>query len=206
MEKKFDDFDIAIYHLIFIGNRIELTFKAFSQVIGEINEEAERVLYVDTSSMILILAHSFLDEYHKFVQSEDLELMATVTNLKKVVKPAMQRINEWRERGDFRNQVLAHNLRGKENQSVFERGLTTYDIPQQGADLHVFVSCIGMVKEVFESTFRERLAAVQEEIDRNQELKAGRRYDGSSFEAAIEAVRLEINANIRALKQEHGVL
>jgi len=206
MEKRFDDLDIALYHLMFIGNAIERTFEAFNSIIGKVAGNAEHVFFVNTSSMILILAKSFLDEYNGFVKSDDPELMATITNIKTTVKPAIRVISQWKDRGDFRNQVLAHNLRGKENESVFERGLTSYDIPQQGADLHVFVSCIGMVKEVFESAFTAKLAGVQAVLDKQVDPKAARRYDAGTFEAAIEEVRVEINENIRKLKVEQGLL
>lgn len=206
MENKFNDIDIALYHLIFIGNTIERTFEAFNDIIGRVDEDAELVLYVNTSSMIIIQTNSFLDEYHQFVRSEEPEMMDTINNIKKIAKPALKLINQWEEREDFRNQVLAHNLRGKNGESVFERGLSSFDVPQQGADLHVLVSCIGMVKEVFESAFREKLAGVQAVLDSTIQPKATRRFDRSSFEPAIESVRVEINDNIRKLRQEQDLV
>jgi len=206
MARKFDDTDIALYHLVFIGNMIERTFKAFAGIIDRVDDDTERVFYVNTSSMIIMQVNSFLDEYHQFVRSEEPEMMETISNIKKAVKPAIKLIGQWKEREDFRNQVLAHNLRGKNDESVFERGLTSFDVPQQGADLHVLVSCIGMIREVFASTFREKLAEVQRLLDSETRLKAARRYDRESFETAIESVRMEINENIRRLKQDQGVL
>jgi hypothetical protein len=206
MARKFDDTDIALYHLVFIGNMIERTFKAFAGIIDRVDDDTERVFYVNTSSMIIMQVNSFLDEYHQFVRSEEPEMMETISNIKKAVKRAIKLIGQWKEREDFRNQVLAHNLRGKNDESVFERGLTSFDVPQQGADLHVLVSCIGMIREVFASTFREKLAEVQRLLDSETRLKAARRYDRESFETAIESVRMEINENIRRLKQDQGVL
>jgi hypothetical protein len=206
MERKFNEIYIALYHLVFIGNMIERTFKAFAGIIGRVDEDTERVFYVNTSSMIILLANSFLDEYHRFVRSEDPEMMETTSNIKKAVKPAVKLIGQWKEREDFRNQVLAHNLRGKNDESVFERGLTSFDVPQQGADLHVLVSCVGMIREVFASAFREKLAEVQKVLDSETGQKAARRYDRDSFETAIESVRREINENIRRLKEDQGVL
>lgn len=59
-------------------------------------------------------------------------------------------------------------------------------MPKQGADLHVLVSCIGMIKEVFESAFQQKIAAVQKELDEKRENKAARRYDKNTFEAACK--------------------
>jgi hypothetical protein len=198
MERKFDDIDIALYHLIFIGNIIERTFKAFSNVIGRVDNDTELVFYVNTSSMIVLQADAFLEEYHQYLRSDKSEMMATIENIKRAVKPSLKLINQWKERKEFRNNVLAHNLRNG-GKSVFERGLSSFDVPKEGADLHVLVSCIGMIKDVFQSAFQERIAAVQKVLDESSEAKAPRRYDRNTFEAAIESVRLEINENIKKL-------
>lgn len=202
-----DDVDISLYHLIFIGNSIERTFKAFANIIGKISENDELVLFVNTSSLIIVQTISFLDEYHNFIRSEETELHTTIVDIKKTVKPAITVINQWKELGHFRNQVLAHNLRDKkENKSVFERGLSSYDIPQHGTDLHVLVSCIGMIKEVFESTFQEKLSNIQRHLDESSPNKTISRYNEQTFEKEIERIRTEINNNIRQLKTEKGVL
>jgi hypothetical protein len=204
----FDDLDIALYHLVFIGNLIENTIRAFTNIIDKTEEVHERALYVSTFSIILIQTVSFLDEYHNFIKSPDEELNNTIKTIKKAVKPAVEQINDWKEIRDFRNHVLAHNLRDRKKMTtVFEKGLSSYDIPKNGADLLVLYNCILMIKKTFESAFRAKLQALQMAFDHSSErLKENKFNNSDDAKAVIEKITNEINTNILQLKIDAGVL
>ncbi|MBP7557335.1 MAG: hypothetical protein KA821_13755 [Chitinophagaceae bacterium] len=202
----FDATDIAIYHLIFIGNLIEHTINSFTKIIGRIDDLAENSLWVSTNSIIIIHTISFLDEYNNFIKSEDRDLDATIKAIKKTVKPAIKQINEWKDLRDFRNNVLAHNLRNEKMAvSIFNRGLGSYDIPQTGADFAVLVNCVSMIKKTFQSAFSVKLEQVQKKIDRQEyPLKEKRFKNGNEAEAAVLRITQEINDNILELKTANG--
>ncbi len=107
----FDEFDISLYHLVFLGNLIEKEIEAFAKTIGQIKDEYETVFYTVTTSYILIQTQSFLDEYHNNIKSDDPETNKLVLDIKKALKPATAQIKEWKDLQEFRTQVLAHNLR-----------------------------------------------------------------------------------------------
>jgi hypothetical protein len=200
--------DTAVYHLIFIGNTLEGIFKAFNNIIGKVDERDEKILYLATFSLIIIHTISFLDEYNKFLVGGNEEEKQIIADIKKTVRPAIKRINKWKELRLFRNNVLAHNLRDtKKMSSVFERGLENYDIPQGGADLHVLFSCISMVKDSFESAFRYKLQAFQERLNSKPRLPVLSTFNNmAEVNSEVEAIRLEINANILRLKKDKGVV
>lgn len=201
---KFDNLDIALYHLNFIGNSIENAFSAFASIIGKIDEKHERAIYVSTSSIILIQTIAFLDEYHNFIKSNDNELNNTINKIKKAVKPAIDQINEWKELTDFRNHVLAHNLRNRKKMmvTVFEKGLSAYDIPQTGNELLILYNCILMVKKSFESAFKNRLQLVQNVLDQTIRTPKKNKFKNSSEAiAAIDRITKEINTSILKLKR-----
>lgn len=169
IHEKFDELDISLYHLVFIGNSIETVVKAFSTIIDKTDKNTENVLYVSTFSIVIIQTVSFLNEYHNFLKSNDQELNDIIAAMKKAVKPAVDQINQWKEIGDFRNNALAHNLRDKTKMiTVFEKGLSSYNIPKNGNDLMVLQNCISIVKKTFESAFRNKLQAFQIYLDNVQ--------------------------------------
>jgi hypothetical protein len=200
---EFDAADIALYHIVFIGNSIDNIIKAFSAIIDKVDLEHERALYVSTFSQVLIQTVSFLDEYHNFVRSANPDLDVTIKAIKKAVRPAVAQINEWKELGAFRNNALAHNLRdAKKNISVFQRGLSSYDVPKTGFELSVLQNCIAMVKKTFESAFQERLRAIQDYLDRTDRPAAQVRVkDEQDMRDRIERITAAINRNILELKR-----
>jgi len=200
--EKFDSADVALYHIVFIGNSIDNTIKAFSAIIDKVDREYERALYVSTFSLVLIQTVSFLDEYHTFVRSTDPDLDAAIKAIKKAVKPAVAQINEWKELEAFRNNALAHNLRESTNKaSVFQRGLSSYDVPKTGFEFEVLRNCIAMIKKTFESGFRVRLSAIQEHFDKtDRPSESVRVKDERDMRERIERITAEINRNILELK------
>lgn len=204
---EFDDTDIAIYHLIFLGNLIEKTIDSFSNIIGKIDDSDETVLWESTSSLIIIRTISFLDEFENFVKSSNQDLGKTIIDIKKTVKPALKQIKSWKEIREFRNNVLAHNFRfDKEAISIFSRGLESYDIPKTGADLAVLVSCVTMVKKTFESAFKQKLETIQKMIEQHSYPKKEPQFNNSvDVENRINKLTNEINENIIKIKLTTGL-
>ena len=201
----FDEIDISVYHLIFIGNSIENTVKAFSEIIDKTDKKYEGALYVSTFSIVIIQTVSFLYEYHNFLQTTDEQLNNTINGIKKAVKPAIDQINQWKEIGEFRNNVLAHNLRDRKKRiSVFEKGLSSYDIPKNGNDLVVLHNCISMIKKTFQSRFKDKLQALQNYLDELPiQQKESRFKNDNDVKVVIDKIANEINENILKLKMNN---
>ncbi|HET7118375.1 MAG TPA: hypothetical protein VFI29_17900 [Hanamia sp.] len=98
IHEKFDELDISLYHLVFIGNSIENVVKAFSTIIDKTDESYEYALYASTFSIVIIQTVSFLNEYHNFLKSTDQELNDIIAAIKKAVKPAVDQPNQPMER------------------------------------------------------------------------------------------------------------
>ncbi|HET7118374.1 MAG TPA: hypothetical protein VFI29_17895 [Hanamia sp.] len=116
-------------------------------------------------------------------------------------------INQWREIGDFRNHALAHNLRDRKKMtSVFEKGLSSYDIPKNGYDLMVLQNCISMIKKTFESAFKNKLQVFQTYLDNMQKTqqKENKFKNSDDAKAVIDRIVSQINQNILKLKMETG--
>lgn len=122
---------------------------------------------------------------------------------KKALQPAIEEIESWDGLREFRNHVLAHNLRNKKLKlSVFEYGLDAYNIPQFPAEIAVFQECIRMIKRTFESAFKEKLQTMQKAIDqRNGPIIENRYKTKNEANAATGRITNEINANLRKKNQ-----
>ena len=203
----FDEVEISLYHLQFLGNIIEANIKAFENIIGKVEDKDELPIWVSICSITIIQTISFLDEYNNFVKSKDPDLDTTIKAIKKTVKPALKKISEWRDLRKFRNNVLAHNLRSQKREaSVFTFGLNSYDIPQTGADFVVLYNCISMIKDVFQSAFKVKLEKTQKRIDQFTYTRIQAHYkNGAEAKEVVENIRTEINLNIKNLKKETGV-
>jgi len=204
MEEKFEKIDAAIYHLIFIGNSIVNHFKSFSRIIGKVDDRDETILYAAMFSSVLLQTTSFMEEYNKFVDSDEEELKQVIIALKKTVKPAVRSINRWSGLGDFRNHVLAHNFRVKKtgHNSVFIIGFESYKIPQSSADLHVLMSSVEMIKDVFESAFKQKLTAFRQYLDAQPKAKGEILFSNmKQVELEVESIKDEINSGIKTLKE-----
>jgi len=208
LHANFDEFDIAVYHLIFLGNTIENTIKSFATIIDKVADVDERAIWVATCSIVLIQTVSFLEEFDNFIISKDESLNNTVNAIKKAVKPATQQIREWKDLTNFRNAALAHNLRDKKQMiSVFECGLNSYNVPKNGGDFSVLANCISMIRKTFESPFSNKLRAIQDFLDRRRQSSFPSRFSNSDEVAkTLERIAQEINENIMQLKIAVGAL
>jgi len=202
IHSKFDEVDISVYHLVFIGNSINNIIEAFSKVIYKIDDLHEKVLYVSTFSIVLIQTVSFLDEYHNFLKTDNEELNNTIKVIKKTVKPATDQIKKWRDINEFRNNVLAHNLRDrKKMMTVFEKGLSSYDIPKNSNDLMVLQNCISAIKQTFESAFASRLQILQEYLDKLKIPPKENKFKNSKEAKKVaQTIYNQVNTNIAQLK------
>jgi hypothetical protein len=203
---KLDKIDVSLYHLVFIGNTIENLFKSFNNIIGLVEERDETVIYSGIYSMILIHTNSYLEEFNNFFISDYPEMREVIISIKKAVKPAIAGLKNWKDLNEFRNSVLAHNLRGEGSISVFEEGIDTYDIPKGGGDLHVIFSCIQMINDVLKSAFGEKLRSIQDKFDKMERpIHKNMFSNEEEVKKEIEKIRLEINQNILELKKQVGV-
>jgi hypothetical protein len=198
-----DELDTSILHIWYLAHQIEETFHAFKHVSGKIDKKIELRLFTVTCQVMIISTCSFLDEYDNFLKSEESDV---IREIKLAVKPAMKVIRQWRNLEDFRNNVLAHNLRVRKegNVSVFIRGISSYDVPQTASDMNVLYTCITSIKRVFESAFGARIDNAIDYFKIIFEKKYSPRYDKQSSKQTITDLIKEINVNIKKLKDKYG--
>jgi|GEM_PF-2446994 len=79
---------------------------------------------------IIILICSFLDEYNQqFIPTKCPVLHDRIRQFKTQMKPVLTRINQWSGLKNYRNHILAHNLRLKDNLSIFDSDGVSFNVP-----------------------------------------------------------------------------
>ena len=134
-----------------LENILEITSKNTKLI-----EASNLTLFENVTTLILIRTKSLNDEYkHHFLKIKD----ERVAQFAWATQPIWDRISQWTEIDDFRNNVLAHNLRTEKRnnyQSIFTlKSFTDFDIPKSANELAVLVHCIDQFRRELLSTFKK---------------------------------------------------
>lgn len=108
------------------------------------------VIFSIITSQIIITSCSYLDEWVYFARLIKEEQESRIITLRKITKPVMNRINEWKDLKRFRNNIIAHNHRiKKENNSLAIFNLSrNLNCPNSFYDYKLLLGCIFITKEV----------------------------------------------------------
>ena len=109
---------------LLFASSVEVNFyrSKFNTHITNYSKEVtlDRVIISGLLNYYLVVICSFLDEWNnEFTPNNHKEFSGRILQLKKYTKPILKRINQWSGIKDFRNIILAHNLREKGGESVF---------------------------------------------------------------------------------------
>jgi len=106
--------------------------------------------------MAVIDSYSYLAEYEQvFGVKTENEFNKRIIDVKTINKPLTNKIKEWKDLGNFRNQLLAHNLReGKNGQFIFGLDNLDYNAPKTITDLFLLSNLIQLITQTFHLEFR----------------------------------------------------
>ena len=141
----------------------------------------------------IILMCSFLDEYNKFfIPNNCLELKTRITVFRKQIKPVLNKINQWTDLHKYRNMILAHNLRTKDNQSILDTTTSKieFNIPNTKNELRLLVQLASLITQNIGEEFPE----IRERINFEEKItdKINAPYKMIDFKSQFEAVGKEI--------------
>lgn len=113
-------------------------------------KKPDSVLFSIISSQIIITACSYLDEWELFGKLIKEEQGSRIITLRKITKPVIDRINEWKDMRQFRNNIIAHNHRIKKvNNSLAIFNISRkLNCPYSFFDYKLLIGCIFITKNV----------------------------------------------------------
>lgn len=104
---------------------------------------------------IIIKSCSFLDEWDRFLGvKNEPEHNHRVKLIKKIVSPARKAINTWKDLKRFRNEVVAHNFRGKDYIVTIEK-MGEYNCPRSIPEMYFLISFISRMVRVLASAYQK---------------------------------------------------
>jgi hypothetical protein len=112
------------------------------------------------SEHLLVLVSSFLDEYNfQFTANNSVELKDRIIKFRQQLKPVLSRINQWRDIKRYRNIILAHNFRLKDDSSIFDENVKKIDfkLPLIWDELVLLVELCSLITKNMGREFPELL-------------------------------------------------
>jgi hypothetical protein len=146
-----------------IGNRNSLIVDfGFPLMNSEEIKDKNLTLLNSLFYMTVIDAVSFLDEYQQvFGVKTEKYYKDRIIIVKAINKPFISKISEWKDLKEFRNQLLAHNLRkGKNGDFVFSIENIDYNAPRDIYDLFLLSNLILFSTETLNSEFENEIKKI----------------------------------------------
>jgi hypothetical protein len=154
MEKTIQSINILTLLSNLIGKQFETLAKA------DTNDRMTReILLFNAKSLMILYTNSFVAEWDNYlVQTTSEEYKETVIKYKKIANPAIERIKKWTGIKTFRNTVLAHNFRDKNNEPVFLfENTNKLIIPDHISELYLLKMCIQAASDIISKPFKKEL-------------------------------------------------
>ena len=108
-----------IQESIFVLCTLQAILDEYIKCLTKEKDNSNSVIYSIITSQIIITSCSYLDEWEELGKLTKVENEPKIITLRKTVKPAIDRINQWSDMRQFRNNIIAHNHRIKnENNSL----------------------------------------------------------------------------------------
>jgi hypothetical protein len=138
--------------------------------------DKELTLFNSLFYMTVIDSVSFLDEYQQvFGVKTEKKYKDRIIITKAINKPLISKISEWKDLREFRNNLLAHNLRkGKNGDYVFSIENLDYNAPRNLNDLFLLTNLIQLSTDTiyseFENEIKEHASKSTKEIKPNDRI------------------------------------
>jgi hypothetical protein len=146
------DFEALIYYLKNISNDV---------IRNTHNGISKKEDYLDTTVIdalrfsIVLKACSFIDEWDSFLGvRNELEQKNRIELIKKSVSKARRALNQWKDLRSFRNEIIAHNFRNKNNEITIDM-MGEYNCPQTISELYFLIAIIERMNSVLSACYKD---------------------------------------------------
>lgn len=129
------------------------------------NEVLDTTIIDSLRFSIVLKACSFLEEWDQFlgVRNEP-EIIERLKLIKRTVTKARRALNYWKDLKSFRNEIIAHNFRGKGNEVKIDM-LVEYDCPQTVPELYFLTAFMNRMINVLAGYFKEQAIEIVSDFE-----------------------------------------
>ncbi len=142
----------------------------------------------------LIISNSFFDEYNdEFTSLKHSEYADRINRLKKLTKPVLKRLSKWTNFKEYRNQILAHNLRIN-GRSIFDCDFSKkdYKIPYTNSEIILLANMVKIIIRCINLEFPELL----ENLDWSENILSKTNFDYSEIDVEKEVIEIWKQINL----------
>jgi hypothetical protein len=163
--------------------------------------DKELTLFNSLFYMTVIDSVSFLDEYQQvFGVKTEKKYKERIIITKAINKPLISKISEWKDLREFRNNLLAHNLRkGKNGDYIFSIENIDYNAPRNLNDLFLLTNLIQFSADTiyseFENEIKEFASEITKEIKKNDRILSKEDVSKITIELLNKANKEKIRNN-----------
>ncbi|WP_321278883.1 hypothetical protein [Marinifilum fragile] len=151
--------------------------------------------------MTVIDSVSFLDEYQQvFGVKTEKNYKNRIIVTKSINKPLISKVLDWKDLREFRNNLLAHNMRkGKNGDFVFSISNLDYNAPRNLNDLFLLSNLVQFSTATIHSEFRDEIEAfdskTMKEIKPNERLLSKEDVSDITVKLLNEANKIKVRNN-----------
>lgn len=194
MSKKLSPLQESIFILI----TLQALLIEYNKCLKVEKDNEKSILFSIITSQIILTSCSYLDEWETLGCLSKQEPKIIV--LRKIVKPAIDRVYRWKDMKLFRNTLIAHNhrIRKQNNESAVFNLEKKLNCPKSFYDYQLLMGCIFVTKNILIKVFANEYNLMIpylsdiENIESIEEIKNRKVYN-NQFNMIIENVQNNFN-------------
>ena len=135
----------------------------------------------------------FFDEYNReFTSSKHPAFKDRIDRLKKLTKPVLKRLNKWTHFKDYRNYILAHSFRFKD-QSIFDTDFKPFkfNAPHTNSEIILLAELMRIITTCIAQEFPELVAKMN--LKENLLSKMDFEWNEVDIDKELETIWTQIN-------------
>lgn len=191
---------MKIYESLYIFSRYEQDIRYLMELLIDFgyNKKGqndwtpkETSHYQTIYNTILMDTCSYVDEYNKnFLNNAEQQFHSRIKTVKRIAKPALKKVNEWKDLRSYRNQMIAHNFRIDGDDFSLKK-LGQYIAPRTYLDIVMLRKHLMMIHGIIMAEFNSELKNINPFLNTFPVQK--QQIDYSNVEADLISVLTEIN-------------
>jgi len=142
---------------------------------------------------ILLKTCAFLDEWNQIfgVITEEKDHNKIII-AKRLAKPAIKEISNWKQLREFRNEAIAHNHRDKSGKNIYLNS-KGYDFPDTSDEIYLMVYCLKKAMDVISFFFKPEMTKVTRELQLRKKTPKQKRISSRAIKQKIKQIDNSIN-------------
>lgn len=135
---------------IFVLCTLQALLEEYRKCLTKEKNNQKSVIFSIITSQIIITSCSYLDEWNYMGKLIIEEQEPRIITLRKTTKPVIDRINEWKDMRQFRNNMIAHNhrIKNEDNSLAIFNLSRNLNCPNSFFDFNLLLGCIYITKNV----------------------------------------------------------